>query len=72
MCWPSRVSMSGPAKEDDVLQVVWRQLRQCRISLFSLCAPHLKPVCVRRFTGVAEEVAAREGPCLQVLIQWIR
>ncbi len=66
--------MSRPAKEVllDLLQVVWQQLCQSSISLFSPGVPHLKSVCALHFMAVAEEVAAREGPCLQVLIRWIQ
>ena len=72
VCWPSSISMRGPAKEVDLLQVVWRQLRQSSISLFSPGVLHFKSVCVPLFIAVAEEVAAEEGPCLPVWIRWIR
>ena len=70
--WPSRVSMCRPAKEVDMLQVVRRQLCQSSISLFSLGAPHYQSVCVLHFMAVAEEVVAKEGPCLLAWIRWIR
>ena len=56
-----------------MLQVLWWQLRQSSISLFSPGALHLKSVCGLHFMeAVAEEAGAKAGQSLLVWIRWTR